>query len=334
MSKFHSLTFKPFPLFEDGHLQTVAAALLPFPRHLPSTKRFVYLSDGDCITYEVSTPEKWKSIDPTVVMIHGLCGSHRSPYVVRFAKKLSKHGIRTIRINLRGCGSGRRRSKKMYHVDSSDDVWRGLKKIKNEMPDSSLILVGFSLGGNVALKMAGEWANEARHLIDKLIAINPPIDLIASAHRLSKSKIYEKYFMFYLRYDMIDIHNHFADLPPIAISPKMSLFEFDEFYIAPQSGYLTAREYYYASSAGRVIPEIKVNSHILFARDDPIVDYSAMKHIKIPNNVQIFITDKGGHLGYLGMPGKSKHFHWIDGMLLNWIFPSMVLIICLGLSWK
>ncbi|WP_420420589.1 YheT family hydrolase [Simkania sp.] len=313
-------TFKPFPLFTGCHTQTIAASFLTFARNPNSTTRFVYLSDGDRITYEVSTPKNWKVTDPTVVMVHGLCGSYRSPYLVRLAKKLDKRNIRTIRINLRGCGTGRGHAKKMYHVDGSNDVWHALKKIKHETPDSPLTLMGFSLGGNIVLKMAGEWGEEAEQVVDKVIAINPPIDMYASVRLLSKNKVYERYFMRYLRSDVLFRHNHFEDMPPIEIPTGMSLLEFDEFYIAPESGYESAQDYYYATSSGRLIPEIQVSSHILFAKDDPIVDCNVMDDVSVPQNVDILVTEQGGHLGYLGIPGQEGGFHWMDSILLQWIF--------------
>lgn len=314
---FYSQAFKPFPFLTHGHVQTIVGSLFSLPHQLSSKTYSAYLPDGDSITYEVSTPSCWKAENPTVVMIHGLCGSHRSPYIVRVAKKFDKRGIRTIRMNLRGCGSGRGRAKKMYHVDSSQDVWHGLKKIKNEMPDSPLIVVGFSLGGNILLKMAGDWGKEVGYLVDKVIALNPPIDLKKSAEQLSKYKLYERYFMFYLCSEMIALHRNSKKFRSIPRS--MSLLEFDELFIAPQSGYSTAQEYYQASSSARLIPDIWVDSHIFFARDDPIVDCSVIKQIPIPKNVKLLITKKGGHLGYLGIPRKGKSFRWIDDALLSWV---------------
>ncbi|MCB1067047.1 YheT family hydrolase [Simkania negevensis] len=314
--------FKPFPFFAGCHTQTIAASFLTFARNPESTTRFVHLSDGDRITYEVSTPTSWKVTDPTVVMVHGLCGSHRSPYIVRLANKLDKRNIRTIRINLRGCGTGRGHAKKMYHVDCSNDIWHALKKIKHETPDSPLTLMGFSLGGNIVLKMAGEWGEEAQQIINKVIAINPPIDMYASVRLLSKNKVYERYFMRYLRSDVLFRHNYFEDMPPIEIPTGMSLLDFDEFYIAPESGYESAQDYYYATSSGRLIPDIQVSSHILFAKDDPIVDCNVMEDVPVPHNVDIVVTDQGGHLGYLGMPGQEGGFHWMDSIILQWIFEE------------
>jgi len=312
--------FKPFPLFTGCHSQTIAASFLTFSRNPSSITRFVYLADGEKVAYEVSTPPNWKSTDPTIILVHGLCGSHRSPYIVRIAKKLDKQNLRTIRINLRGCGTGKGYAKRMYHADCSNDVWYALKEINRETPDSPMIVMGFSLGGNVVLKMAGDWGEEANKLVKKVIAINPPIDMHASVRLLSKNKVYERYFMRHLRSDVMFRHSHFDDLPPIAIPSDMTLLEFDEFYIAPQSGYSTAEEYYHASSSGRLIPEIRVSSHILFAKDDPIVDCNVMENVQVPPNVDILVTEQGGHLGYLGVPGQEGGFHWMDTILLQWIF--------------
>lgn len=320
MSEFSQPHFRPFPLFASCHLQTIVASLLSFSINPSSVTQFVYLPDGDRMTYEVNTPPDWKSTDPTVIMIHGLCGSYRSHYNVRIAKKLSKRCLRTIRINLRGCGTGKGYARRVYHVDGSDDIWYALNKIKREEPNSPFIVVGFSFGGNMLLKMAGEWEEEAKKLISKVIAVNPPIDMTASVQLLSNNKIYERYFMRYLRLDVAYRHNYFHDLPPIEIPKKMTLLEFEEFYIAPQAGYDSVKDYYHAVSAGRLIPKIRVKAHILFSKDDPIVDCQMIRDIQMPSNIEVMVTEKGGHLGYLGMPGEKGGFHWMDTVLLDWIF--------------
>lgn len=320
MSAADQPVFKPFPFLAGCHLQTIAASLLVFSRDLPSTTRFVHLPDGDRIAFEVNTPPNWKPTDPTIVMVHGLCGSHRSSYIIRMAKKLEKRDLRTVRINLRGCGTGKGYAKRMYLADASNDVWHVLNEIKRDGADSPLVVMGFSLGGNIVLKMAGERGEEASKLISNVIAINPPMDLYASIRLLCKNKVYERYFMKYLRSEVLDRHRHFTDLPPIEIPSDMSLMEFDEFYLAPQSGYSSAKDYYHACSAGRLIPDIEVESHILFAKDDPIVDCNVLGNVKVPDNVDILITEHGGHLGFLGTPGEEGGFHWMDSTILQWIF--------------
>lgn len=314
--------FKPFPLCAGCHAQTIAAAFITLTGKLPTLKRFVYLPDGEKIVMEISTPKGWKETDPTVVMVHGLCGSSRSTYMLRISKKLYRKNIRTVRVNLRSCGVGRGHGTKMYHPEGSEDIWTTLKEVHRDAPQSPLILVGFSLGGNVVLKTAGDHGEEAKKLIHKVISVNPPIDMQSSIELLSQNTIYERYFMAALREDIAYLHESFDELPPIRIPVEMTLLEFNEFYIAPQSGHNCAKDYYHACSSGRLIHNIAVECHILFALDDPIVDCTVVDFKEVPENVDILITENGGHLGYLGIPGQEGGFHWMDSVLLQWIFEN------------
>ena len=314
--------FKPFPFWTGSHAQTIAASFFSFGSSPSSLKRFVYLSDGDKLVMEITTPKGWKNEDITVVLIHGLCGSHRSPYIVRMTRKLLKKGIRTIRVNLRGCGSGKGHAKKIYHSGLSDDIWEAIKEIKRDTPHSPITIIGYSLGGNIILKMAGEREIEAKGLINKIISVNPPIHVESTIEHLSKNAFYERYFMTALREEVASRHETFDDLPPIRIPTEMTLLEFNEFYVAPQSGYDNVHEYYNACSSCRLVPNVAVACHILFAKDDPIVDCNLLDQSDLPDNIDIVITENGGHLGYLGTPGLKGGFHWMDSLLLQWVFED------------
>lgn len=315
--------FKPFPLWTGCHSQTIAASFLSFGgSKLSSLKRFVYLKDGEKLVMEITTPKGWKETDKTVLLLHGLCGSHLSSYIVRMAKKLHKKKVRTVRVNLRGCGSGRGHAKKMYHSECSDDIWEAVKEIKRDAPYSPLSVIGYSLGGNIVLKMGGERGHEAKGVIEKIVSINPPIHVQSTIEHLSKNTFYERYFMSALREDVAYRHETFDDLPPIRIPTEMTLLEFNDFYIAPQSGYDNVADYYHACSSGRLVHSIAVPCHILFSRDDPIVDCNLLNQDGLPDNVDVIITDRGGHLGYLGIPGQKGGFHWMDSVILQWIFED------------
>ncbi|MDJ0651862.1 MAG: alpha/beta fold hydrolase [Simkaniaceae bacterium] len=314
--------FKPFPFWTGCNVQTIVGSFLSFGSNPSSLKRFVYLFDGDKLVMEITTPRGWKDNDKTVVLIHGLCGSHRSPYMVRMTRKLLKKGVRVVRVNLRGCGSGRGHAKKIYHSESSEDVWQAIKEIKRDAPHSPITLIGYSLGGNVVLKMGGERGKEAGQFIDKLISVNPPIHIESTVNHLSKNHFYERYFMAALREDVAYRHENFHELPPINIPSDMTLLEFNEFYIAPQSGYDKVRDYYNACSSCRLVHNIAVSCSILFSRDDPIVGCHLLDQMSLPKNVDVIITENGGHLGYLGVPGQKGGFHWMDFVLLRWIFEK------------
>src|SRR5690606_21143125 len=170
--------------------------LFSFLAEPPFENKLVRLPDGDFISLEITTPKGWKPSDLSVFLVHGLCGSSKSPYLVRLAKRLNEVGIRAIRYNMRGCGSGRGLAKGIYHCGRSEDVFECLKVIKREHPESPIALIGYSLGGNIVLKLVGELGGLASTLLEKVIAVSPPAELYSSILLLSspENAFYEKYF--------------------------------------------------------------------------------------------------------------------------------------------
>lgn len=313
--------FRPFPFLQDHLSQTVLGSLFHFITYTNSRTEYVRLKDGDLIALEIATPKNWKEDDPSIMLVHGLCGSHKSPYLIRLTRKLMKKGIRSIRMNLRGCGTGRGLAKKFYHCGISEDVKAVLSHLKEKYPKSPMALVGFSLGGNLVLKAAGELAKLAKQYIDVVYAVSPPIKLASSMRLLThpSNRFFHSYFIRHLVNDIYELHKTFPELEEITFPSDLTIFDFDELYIAPRAGYLSAFEYYKASSSSRVIPNIAVPCKILFAEDDPIIDHNDIDEVNLPSCVEIYKTDRGGHLGFLGLPRKTYGFRWMDGLILTWI---------------
>jgi len=287
----------------------------------PSEQKVVLLPDGDRVSLEITTPKGWKETDPTVLMVHGLCGSHKSPYLIRMVKRLEPLGIRSVRYNMRGCGSGRGLSKQIYHSGRSEDVFEAIKALKKEQPESPIILIGFSLGGNIVLKLAGELNDIATPFIDKVIAVSPPVDLYSSVLLIGDpiNAIYEKYFYRLLRADVHYRHRKFRDLPRVKLPRNLKIYEFDQIYTAPVCGFQSADDYYNKCSSIHLIGDIVIPCKILLAEDDPIVSSASLDGHILPANVSLFKTKKGGHMGYLASPKGGKGFYWLDSILLDWI---------------
>jgi len=275
------------------------------------------LGDGDQIALEISTPEKWLSHHPTIVLVHGLCGSHRSHNMIRIARKFYEKGMRVVRLNLRGCGSGRGRARQIYHSGSSPDVRRALEILNRDYPESPITLIGYSLGGNIVLKLAGEM--KEKRLIQHVIAISPPADLAASSRMLGlfKNQIYERYFIALLISDINYRRRRFTDLPAVKLPLTVSMFEFDEHFLAPSIGYKNAAEYYAACSAKNYVKDIQIPCHILFAKDDPIIDPDSLDKVELPSIIRIVQTKRGGQLGFIGHPESG--FRWMDRILGRWV---------------
>lgn len=315
------LPFEPFPFLNDPHQQTFFNSFVNFLFEPPSDQKVVILPDGDRISLQITTPREWKPTDLTVLLVHGLCGSHKSPNLIRMARRLEPMGIRSVRFNMRGCGSGRGLSRHIYHSGRSDDLFEAIKALKRDHPDSPIVLIGFSLGGNIVLKLAGELSSLIKPFLAKVIAVSPPVDLFSSIQMLGDpmNSIYEKYFYRLLRADVHYRHKKFKELPPIHLPRNLKLYEFDQIYTAPVCGFRDAHDYYNKCSAAPLVQDIQIPCKILLAQDDPIVSAYALDHYHLPKETTVFKTKKGGHMGYLGDPRGEKGVHWLDSLLVDWI---------------
>lgn len=318
MSK--ELSFEPF-FFKDPHYQTVVSSMFSIPFEPPSVQKIVPLSDGDAISLEITTPKNWKSTDLTVVMVHGLCGSHRSPYLVRLVKRLEPLGIRSVRYNMRCCGSGKGLAKNIYHSGRSEDLFECLRILKKESPDSPIILIGFSLGGNIVLKLVGELNTIGSQFLKGVIAVSPPADLYSSVQMLGdpSNAIYERYFYKLLRAEVYYLHKKFKDKPRVVLPKNLKLYEFDQIYTAPICGFKDVMDYYNKCSASHVIEDIDIPCRILLSKDDPIILSTSLDHYHLPSNVELYKTKHGGHMGYLSDPRGDKGFYWLDSLVESWI---------------
>lgn len=317
----NELPFKPIPFISDPHHQTLLGSFLNFLWEPDSQQQIVSLEDGDQLSLEVTTPEAWKPSDLTVVLVHGLCGSHRSPNLVRMAHRLSAQGIRVVRFNMRGCGSGRGLARQIYHCGRSEDLFEALKWLKHQAPLSPIVLIGFSLGGNIVLKLAGELHTSGPLFVHGVIAVSPPVNLAESVRLLGEpvNAMYERYFVHLLRSDVHFRHRKFRDLPRVQLPKKLKIAEFDALYTVPNCGFRNAEDYYHKCSSEFLIPDIRVACKILLSEDDPIISPSSLDRCSLPSNVAVFKTKQGGHMGYLSNPLSDKGLHWLDTLLLEWI---------------
>src|SRR5262249_25962126 len=241
------------------------------------------------------------------VLLHGLCGCHSSPYMQRLARKLWRSGLRAVRMNLRGCGSGRGLARYPYHSGRSADVLAVLESLLQTTPQSPLTLIGFSLGGNIVLKLAGELSAAVPDNLQRVIAVCPPADLVACSHLLEQpaNRFYNRYFTRLLCAEVIDRHSRFPDLPHPDLPAELSLYAFDESSSPPECGFRSALDYYRQCSAAPLVPRLTIPGHILFAADDPLIDAHVFDGVALPPHVQVIRTRYGGHLGFLGRPGGA-----------------------------
>jgi hypothetical protein len=224
-------------------------------------------------------------------------------------------------MNMRGCGSGTGLARQPYHSGRSADVLTVLEALQQDVPQSPVALVGYSLGGNIVLKLAGELQEHIARYCTQVIAVCPPADLARCAQMLGqpRNRWYERHFVHLLKAAVVARHAHFADLPPVTLPEPLSLYAFDTLYTAPWGGFRDADDYYARCSAAPLVPAITVACHILFAADDPVIDTTVCDTMPLPPNVHVIRTTHGGHMGFLGCPWRPGGYHWMDAVLLAWL---------------
>ncbi|MFM7158852.1 MAG: alpha/beta fold hydrolase, partial [Planctomycetaceae bacterium] len=185
-------------LFPDGHSQTLAGVWLSQQLPVETAERHeVCLSDGDRLVLHSETPADWQSGGPVAVLVHGLAGSYRSPYMRRIAGKLAARGIRSYRLDLRTCGAGLSLAHRPYNSGRSADVREAIREVTRLSPGSPVGLLGFSMGANIALKLAGEDSRGKPPELVSVFAVCPPVDLQRCVRHLQATllgRMYDRYF--------------------------------------------------------------------------------------------------------------------------------------------
>lgn len=316
--------FRPLPFLANPHFQTILGFLWKSRRFsAPTQIRYVRLPDGDELALHDSVPPGWTASDPIALIIHGMGGDHRSSYLARLAGLLYPKNVRVVRIDLRGAGAGFGRAVHFYHAGRSEDVLAALQAVHDWSPTSPLWLIGFSLGGNVALKAAGESAEMLAPFLARLVAVAPPIDLLRCSQLISlpKNRVYDRFFANHLA-GLARVRQQRYPDPPLPVFPKrLSIKQFDDLFTAPRCGFADACDYYRRASSLPFIERITAPTLILAARDDPFVAVEMFDELKTPEHIRVEIQAHGGHLGFLGYNGGS--FRWLERRLARWLTESV-----------
>jgi len=315
--------FRPHRLMRHSHAQTLGAFLFPglTPQYL-ATPRLVNLFDGDQLVVHDDRPQAWRAGDRIVLLLHGFCGSHQSPYVARLARKLWQRQIRTFRIDFRGFGDSAWISRSHLYGGCSHDVESVIREIHELAPESNISVVGFSIGGNILMKLLGEWGEDYPHYVDQAIAVSPPVDLVYASWNIRSrgNQVYEAYFVNRLKKLMTMRRRRVKDLLDTGLTPLPDrLVYWDEKLIAPVWGFSNAQDYHQQSSAGPLLKNVRVPTRILWSKDDPVVPIDSYQRFTLSNQIDIFETNHGGHLGFLGAKATDPDRYWMDWRILDWI---------------
>ena len=290
-----------------GHQQTLAAFFLQRQLHLaPPEERLIEVESGIKVLCHCHwQPNRSEAL--TVIVVHGLEGSSDSSYAVGVAAKGLAAGMNVVRMNQRNCGGTDALAPTLYHSGRSGDVAEVAHTLIRDCKLSRIALAGFSMGGNLVLKLAGEWGRSAPTEFRGVVGVCPAVDLGPSADALHSpsNRVYEVYFLWKLRRRLRDKARHFPDHFEVARARGLrSLREFDDKITAHYCGFSGAQDYYERSSASRVLEHIAVPALILHAGNDPFIRITPETRAKIAANPNISFVEShdGGHCSFLAAP--------------------------------
>lgn len=311
----------------NRHVQTLGAA---FPLHAPPRgfevpptqwRKFALPSDHASRRGALLGLGWWQPgahPGPTVVLVHGVGGSSESRYVVRAAVRFYRAGYHVVRLNLRGAGASTADAPSLYHAGLTEDLTVVAEALAKDARVTQTFVLGFSLGGNVTLKAAGEWGASPPEKVTAVAAVSAPMNL-AQTSKLLESLETLPYRVFVLA-GLIGQARAFKKLHPGGASYTArqlarvrTVRDYDEVVVAPMHGFPNATAYYESESSGQYLPRIRIPTLVVHAEDDPMVPGFTvspwLRALPASSPVEIAWTDCGGHVGWFASLEES---HWLS----------------------
>lgn len=309
--------FRPRRWLQGGHVQTLAAFFLPRHIQLPEAEhRLIEVEPGVSVLCHCHWQKDRRAL--TLIVVHGLEGSSESQYMLGIARNGLAAGMNVIRMNQRNCGGMDHCAPTLYNSGRSADVAAVARNIVENDNVPGFVLIGFSMGGNLVLKLAGEWGSEAPAQCRGIAAVCPAVNLAVGADALHEpaNRIYEYYFLLQLfqRY-LRKVKAFPGDFDAARLRGIRTLRQFDDRVTAYYCGYTGADDYYARAAASNVIDRIAKPTLVIHAANDPFVRILPETRAKLIGNpcITYVETADGGHCAFVGeRHGANDDGRWAE----------------------
>lgn len=309
--------FKPISGLSHHHIQTLLPTLLRQQTNISFQQQTLELPDGDFVDLA------WKSMpgagdnQPIVVVFHGLEGSIHSPYVKGILASLHQRGWHAVLMHFRNCSGRINRLPRAYHSGDTGDAGYFLDYLKQQYPQSALAAVGYSLGGNMLLKLQAELGSTSP--LQAAVSVCAPLKLDVCADRIRRgfSRIYQAHLMRRLKQNLINKYTQhdYQDLIGLKkeqVHQLKDFWQFDDAFTAPMHGFKNVHDYYTRSSARQYLGEIQSPTLLIQTLDDPFMTPDVLPGEKeVSKAVQLEYSTKGGHVGFVSGQ-RFKPFFWLE----------------------
>jgi len=298
--------FRPrFPWYGPD-LQTLRNTFFRTPADVHGGERLALPMDdgtGDALAARLDLPHAGRPKGrPLAVVVHGLGGDECSTYMIRTARHLLSLGYPVVRLNLRGAGPSRALSGGHYHAGRSDDLAAALRALPTALTERGIVLIGYSLGGNLVLKFMGEGAHG--HDVRVAASVSAPIDLAATSRRIlePRNRLYHAKILRTMKDETLAPGAQLTEAERRAIVDARTVLEFDETFVAPRYGYVGAEDYYARNAAIGFLGRIDRPTLVVHALNDPWIpteSYRTVDWAAYPQ-VSALLPRAGGHVGFHG----------------------------------
>jgi len=319
--------FVPALGLTNGHLQTILGNMRPrkFSILAAPCEPLEFQPEADVrITgyahWQRSTGAR-SDVAGTVILIHGLEGSANGSYILGTASKAYAAGFNVIRMNVRNCGQTEHLTPHLYHSGLTSDLSFVVSQVISREDQTPVVLIGFSMGGNQVLKLAGEWGDSAPGTVAGICAVSPPIDLAACSRAIARRRnwLYEHRFLRSLKQKM----RRKEQLYPTRYSTEnldqvRSLWDFDE-VTAPLNGFGDALDYYTRASSQSLLHRIRVPALIIHAQNDPFIPFEPFQQQGIESNpwITLLVPHSGGHVAFCGRRQLAEDRAWAENRCIE-----------------
>ena len=306
----------------NGHLMTIYAWGKPrrFPRLPAPVDRFFDVAPETKVLAHCHW-QREPGRHPALLALHGLEGSSQAHYMRGLADKAYAAGFNVVLLNQRNCGGTERLSAGLYHSGLTADADYVIREIAATDHIQHVVVAGYSLGGNLALKLAGEYGDAPPPQLRGVCAVSPVLELEACVRALERRQnfIYQWNFVRGLKGRMRRKAQWFPERFPVdRLDAIRTVREFDEVYTAPHFGFRGASDYYHRASAMRVIDRVRVPARIITAEDDPFVPAGPFRDSRVTSNpcLHVSITRHGGHCAFVTEAREGDDGYWAEREIL------------------
>ncbi len=286
-----------FPWY-GPHLQSIRNPLLPAPRLPggPGAALRLPLGDGDVLSARLDAPPTADPQRPTILLVHGLGGCETSPYMLAASAAFTRHGFPVVRLSLRGSGPSQASCRGWSHAGRFGDLEEVVAQL--EAGPGGIVVLGFSLGGNLLLNYAARGRLDPR--LVACISVSAPIDMVAASdliHR-PKNRFYHDYLLRALKAVYLNPHASLSASEREGVRAARTLFAIDDLFTAPHHGFAGAMDYYRRVSAHPHLAAVTVPTLLLHAVDDPFIPADAYRTVAVCRHLTVALAAGGGHLGF------------------------------------